>query len=136
MQKLSQKCAEVVKLDKGFPLISVENGPKVRAEFNNFLSKKHAAVSIGDRVRVSVVAEGEACNQPSVILSETTSRSAQSCEVKESLESASTLKVRNLTTGECCETNAPKNTRSSRDPSSPFFCTCVQENSAQDDKRG
>ena len=59
MQKLSQKCAEVVKLDKGFPLISVENGPKVRAEFNNFLSKKRTAVAIGDRVRVSVPAEGD-----------------------------------------------------------------------------
>ena len=49
-----QKFAEVVKLDKGLPLICVENAHKVRAEFNSFLSKKHVAVAIGDRVRVTM----------------------------------------------------------------------------------
>ena len=49
-----QKIAEVIKLDKGFPLICVENTQTIRAEFNSFLSKKHTAVAIGDRVRVTM----------------------------------------------------------------------------------
>lgn len=53
MQKLLQMTAEVIKLDKGFPLICVENGQKIRAEFNSFLSKKRASVAIGDVLRVS-----------------------------------------------------------------------------------
>ena len=48
-----EKFAEVIKLDKGFPLICVENAQTVRAEFNSFLSKKHTAVAIGDNVKVS-----------------------------------------------------------------------------------
>lgn len=44
--------AEVVKLDRGLPLIEAQ-GKKVRAEYGPKLSKKHIAVAIGDVVDVS-----------------------------------------------------------------------------------